>query len=88
MLAVQNSLQHLRVNTMKPAYRRTPSTQNHRAERFWCFINQRVNYPLKAALREGEDNHVFDIENPVERFCVSWVSLQVALVGVQQFLSA
>ena len=73
---------------MKPAYRRTPSTQNLRAERFWCFINQRVNYPLKAALREGEENHAFDPGNPAERFYVSWVSLQVAFVDVQLFLSA
>ena len=50
MLAVQESVGHLRNNIAKPPNRQTKWVHILRAERFWVEINQRVNYPLKAAL--------------------------------------
>ena len=46
-------------------------------------VNIRVNYPIKTALVEFENNSVFDMENETDKFCVSWVSCQVALYGLQ-----
>lgn len=82
MLFVQRALAHFRRNTEKPPYRRTQSIHNLRAERFWCNVNQRVNYPLKAALRYLEEQNVFDLSDDVHKFGVSWVALQVAHAGL------
>ena len=46
-------------------------------------VNTRVNYPIKTALVEFENNSVFDMENETDKFCVSWVSCQVASFGLQ-----
>ena len=46
-------------------------------------VNIRVNYPIKTALVEFENNSVFDMENETDKFCVSWVSCQVAPYGLQ-----
>ena len=46
-------------------------------------VNTRVNYPIKTALVEFENNSVFDMENETDKFCVSWVSCQVAFYGLQ-----
>ena len=42
----------------------------------------RVNYPIKTALVEFENNSVFDMEDETDKFCVSWVSCQVASYGL------
>ena len=39
----------------------------------------RVNYLIKTALIEFQNNSVFD----VEKFCGSWVSCQIASYGLQ-----
>ena len=50
--------------------------------------NMRVNYPIKTALVEFENNSVFDMENETDKFCVSWVSCQVASYGLQVFIKS
>ena len=46
-------------------------------------INTRVNHPIKTALVKFENNSVFDMANETDKFCVSWVSCQVASYGLQ-----
>ena len=46
-------------------------------------VNTRVNYPIKTALVEFENNSVFDMENETDKFCVSWISCQVASYELQ-----
>ena len=46
-------------------------------------VNIRVNYPIKTALVEFENNSVFDMENETDKFFVSRVSCQVASYGLQ-----
>ena len=46
-------------------------------------VNMRVNYPIKTASVEFENNSVFDMENQTDKFCVSWVSCQVVSYGLQ-----
>ena len=55
--------------------------KNHVIERFWVEVNQRVNKPLKDCLLRFERCKVFDTDNPVELFCVSWVTIRVSIVG-------
>ena len=47
-----------------------------------------VNYSIKTALVEFENNSVFDMENETDKFCVSWVSCQVASYGLQVFIKS
>ena len=42
-----------------------------------------VNYPIKTALVEFENNSVIDMENETDKVCVLWVSCQVASYGLQ-----
>ena len=44
--------------------------------------NTRVNYPIKTALFELENDSVFDMENETDKFCVLQVSCQVASYGL------
>ena len=88
MLAVQESLGHLRNNIAKPPYRQTKLVHNLRAERFWVEINQRVNYPLKAALVYLEESGTVDMNDQLHRFCVSEVVITVAHAGCMEFINA
>ena len=88
MLAVQESLGPLRKNTKKPPYRRTPSKHNLRAERFWCEVNQRVNYPLKTALIRLKRDNCFDLLNDTHKFCVSSVAIGVSYPATVNLIEA
>jgi len=57
-------------------------TQNHTIERIWLEVNRRVNYPLKAVLVEMADHGQLVLDDPVHQYCMSWISIQVANVGV------
>ena len=87
ILAVQDSLSGFRRHTEKEPYKRTQSIHNLRAERFWGQVNQRVNYPLKAALRFLEENERITLSNPVAKFSISWVAMQVAYAGAETLVS-
>ena len=57
----------------------------------WVEINKRVNYPIKNALISMENEGLIATEcqrDPVDCFCVSWVTLQVAHEGVQLAIAA
>ena len=51
-------------------------------------INSRVNYPLKRILRLMEEYGQIDMNCDVTRFCVSFVTICVASVGMERFISA
>ena len=50
-------------------------------ERFWPEINCTVNYPVKACLVDMEEKGDFDIDDELQKFCVSWFTLQVIRIG-------
>ena len=52
------------------------------------FSRQRVNYPMKDALRDLEEYICFEMSNDLQRFCVSWASKQVAYSGILQLLES
>ena len=47
-------------------------------ERFWPEVNVRVNYPIKNALVELNNNQMIDMSCEVQKFCVSFVACTVA----------
>jgi hypothetical protein len=87
ILAVQNHLANLRTRQDRPAYMQT-STNNHRVERLWPEINRRVNYPIKEILVDMEASSVINMQDETTKFCVSWTTIQVASVGLIQFIQA
>ena len=88
ILAVQNHLASLRTRHDHPAYMQTTSTNNHRVERLWPEINRRVNYPIKEILVNMEASSLINMQDETTKFCVSWTTIQVASVGLIQFIQA
>jgi len=41
--------------------------QNHKVERMWPEVNQRVNYPIKAALVELMDADALNVDDDVTK---------------------
>lgn len=62
--------------------------QNHIAERHWVEVNTRVNYPLKSALRWMQENDVFELECPGDKYCVSLMTGILCQVGIQLHTSS
>ena len=61
---------------------------NHVIERLWVEINSRINYPIKRTLIRMSEVGALNIDNPSDRFCTSWYTLNVANVGVSLFISS
>ena len=57
-------------------------------ERFWVEVNSRVNYPIKHALKQMEEEDIIDMECDGTKFCVSEVTQQVALYELQMTVQA
>ena len=62
--------------------------QNLPIERIWVEVNSRVNYPIKRVLVEMDNNNIINMEDEIDRFCVSSVSSLVASFGVTRVVSA
>ncbi|XP_065886701.1 uncharacterized protein [Dysidea avara] len=88
MLYIQEHLAGYRRNPSGPPHLQTSSTQNHVIERIWVEVNGRVNYPIKAALIEMQENGDFNLEDDHIKHCVSWYTLHVSQVGTTMFVTA
>ncbi|KAK3734430.1 hypothetical protein QZH41_019756, partial [Actinostola sp. cb2023] len=88
MLFVQNMLRHLRQNQACEPYVQTRSRQNLPAERKWPEVNQRVLYPIKETLVRMENSLLKNRLDPVEQFCISFITMNVVDVGLQRVLAS
>ena len=88
VLTSQQLLSPYRRSTRHLPVLQSLSRQNHRAERIWPEINQRVNYPLKWILVEMENNGEISMGDNVTKFCVSWVVISVMESPIKDFISA
>ena len=57
-------------------------------ERFWVEFNVRVNYPIKHILVEMDNNQMNDMNDDIHKFCVSFVSIQVASFGLEAVVAS
>uniref|UniRef100_A0A7M5V8Y1 Integrase core domain-containing protein n=1 Tax=Clytia hemisphaerica TaxID=252671 RepID=A0A7M5V8Y1_9CNID len=81
MLGMQEIFENLRSRGDIQCYRQTESKKNLPVERFWVEMNGRVNYPLKTALVWLDNNNIFDINDEIQKYSVSRVSMAVAKYG-------
>uniref|UniRef100_A0AAV2MKT8 Integrase core domain-containing protein n=1 Tax=Knipowitschia caucasica TaxID=637954 RepID=A0AAV2MKT8_KNICA len=70
-LYMQGLLSKHRHNIQREPYLQTPSTKNHMIERMLVEINNRVNFPLKGALVQLQDQEVINLEDNITRYCTS-----------------
>ena len=57
-------------------------------ERVWPQVNARVNYPLKRILYALQESNTINMSCPITKFCVSFVVIKSAAVGMNRFVSA
>lgn len=62
--------------------------QNLPAERKWPEVNQRVVYPIKVALVRMENALMINLFDPVVQFCVSFVTMNVAEIGLKRVVAS
>jgi len=85
---VQELLKNRRHDNSRAPWRQTTSTKNYRAERLWPEENSRVNYPLKKALCIIKEQEIFNMEDPMVSFAVSWLTINVSKVGSENFVNS
>lgn len=88
VISAQRYLSHFRHNQRCEPVLQSLSCQNHRAERIWPEVNQRINYPIKRLLISMENNEEIQMGDDLTRFCVSWVSMWVIRGAISQFVQA
>jgi hypothetical protein len=54
-------------------------------ERIWPEVNQRVNYPIKAALVDMADSDQLNMDEELHKFCASNLCIRLTEIGLQQF---
>ena len=57
-------------------------------ERFWVEVNVRVNYPVKRILVEMDNNQMIYMNDDIHKFCVSFVSIEVASFGLETVVAS
>ena len=88
IISVQQSLANLRQTYSHSPVLQSTSRQNHRVERLWPEVNQRINFPIKTVLIEMEANGEIDMSNEITKFCVSSVSIMVISRAIDLFVSS
>lgn len=51
-------------------------------------FNTRVNYPIKRALNAKVNEDLINMDDDMNKFCVSWFTPRIAGIGIQQVISS
>ena len=89
VIFVQQVIAYLRADVRRPPFKQTTSTDNNVAECFWSEVNSRINYPIKRAMNlilHSEVNEIFNLDELVMQYSVSWVMLYVSHDAIQYLL--
>ena len=88
VVAIQRHLANLRQQQHRVPALQTMSTSNHRVERMWVEINQRINYPVKQILVAMEGSDEVDMTDDIVQFCVSWTTINTIASALSRFVLA
>ena len=88
VLEAQQHLAHFREWQDRLPVLQSTSRQNHRVERMWPEVNQRINYPVKRILVEMEGNDEINMTDEMVKFCVSWTTINVLKSPIAKFVAA
>ncbi|CAC5373737.1 unnamed protein product [Mytilus coruscus] len=64
-------------------YCQTTSIKNHRVERLWVEINNRLNFPIKRAIVQIVNNNRIDLDDDIVKYCVSSLLLNLCRIGLK-----
>ena len=62
--------------------------KNHPTERKWVEFSSRVNYPVKRALNAMVNEDLINVDDDMNKFCVSCFTFRVADIGIKQVISS
>ena len=85
---VQRHLSSQRLRETQPAVLQTSSSQNHKAERLWSEVNQRINYPVKRLLIQLQEDGIINMHDECTKFLVFWVTNAVVTPATKAFVSS
>ena len=51
-------------------------------------FNTHVNYPIKRALNAMVNEDLINMDDDMNKFCVSWFTSRIADIGIQQVISS
>ena len=69
-------------------YVQTTSTHNHIIERIWVEVNSRVTYPIKRIVVVMDEQRQINMDDDIEKYCVSFVLRSVCSVGLNRMIEA
>ena len=58
------------------------------AKRIWVETNSRVNYPLKLCLRDMQEAGEISMDDPLHKYCTSWITVQVTSIGASSVVQS
>ncbi|CAG2250686.1 unnamed protein product [Mytilus edulis] len=64
-------------------YCQTTSIKNHRVERLWVEINNRLNFPIKRAIVQSVNENRIDLDDDIVKYCVSSLLLNLCRIGLK-----
>ena len=57
-------------------------------ERMWVEVNGQVNYPIKDALINMMESGDFSLDDDLDKYCVSWFTINTAAAGIGLFVAS
>ena len=49
-------------------------------------VNRQVTYPIESILIDMQEQQKFNLDDQMDKYCVSWFAIQVAKVGMDLFV--
>ncbi|CAC5418872.1 unnamed protein product [Mytilus coruscus] len=83
-LESSSEFQEYHVNELELLFGATVSnSRNHRVERLWVEINNRLNFPIKRAIAQIVNNNRIALDDDIVKYCVPSLLLNLCRIGLK-----